>query len=344
MKILSRGPLGSLFSLLAMVSLSLSVSTIAHASESSAPASETKVTLDEIVGEGERTETDKADELITNRMLRASAGSLSTWSVSTTWGYLGSSVKNPFDPVRPNIRGAAGTADMHRATGDIALRRRLSAVDSLSLGAGLGMFAPFHGSVDFDSYDMPEDTLNRLRDNHAENAQKLSVNDPYLSYTRLARLGNVQSVSSATLYAFTNSYTRGTLGGVASLSLGQTFMTDTPVTGLSFGVSFSAGSSLYSKDDTDLLGSQTRYSLGVFPVAEYVINDTFNLRTLIGQIYQQTRAEQDPWRFKNQKMYQSVGLGISVTRDIYLYPNVQFIPREISADQTNVGISATINL
>jgi hypothetical protein len=39
-----------------------------------------------------------------------------------------------------------------------------------------------------------------------------------------------------------------------------------------------------------------------------------------------------------------MGIGYSVTRDIYLYPNLQFAPEQISAQHTNVAINATINL
>jgi hypothetical protein len=41
---------------------------------------------------------------------------------------------------------------------------------------------------------------------------------------------------------------------------------------------------------------------------------------------------------------ESVGIGCSVTRDIFLYPNIQFTPGNISANLTNVGLTATINL
>ena len=41
--------------------------------------------------------------------------------------------------------------------------------------------------------------------------------------------------------------------------------------------------------------------------------------------------------------YQSMGIGMAVTRDIYLYPNVQFLPLDMRSDLTNVGMSANIS-
>jgi hypothetical protein len=68
------------------------------------------------------------------------------------------------------------------------------------------------------------------------------------------------------------------------------------------------------------------------------------LRTVFGwQVYQQTRRD-DTWTFEKRKVYQSLGTGISVTRDIFLYPNIQFIPSDIRSDRTNIGLSAYINL
>jgi hypothetical protein len=37
-------------------------------------------------------------------------------------------------------------------------------------------------------------------------------------------------------------------------------------------------------------------------------------------------------------------VGYSVTRDIFLYPNIQFLPNQVASDMTNVGIQATINV
>jgi hypothetical protein len=46
----------------------------------------------------------------------------------------------------------------------------------------------------------------------------------------------------------------------------------------------------------------------------------------------------------HDQIYQSVGVGVSVTRDIFLYPNIQFLPNQIMASETNVGLTATVNV
>ena len=41
---------------------------------------------------------------------------------------------------------------------------------------------------------------------------------------------------------------------------------------------------------------------------------------------------------------ESVGLGVSVSRDIFLYPNVQVLPEYMRVDRTNIAINTYVNL
>jgi len=75
-----------------------------------------------------------------------------------------------------------------------------------------------------------------------------------------------------------------------------------------------------------------------------VINDTFNLRTILRPYWYQNSRGQSFSKWTRLDMTQSVGLGISMTRNIFLYPNIQFAPDNIRADRTNIGLSANINI
>ena len=118
------------------------------------------------------------------------------------------------------------------------------------------------------------------------------------------------------------------------------------------GSSFSVGAYLYglkyqhnkskiaANEDGDTEGDTT---IGLLPQAEYNINDTFNLRTIVrSNIYDNTYGDKSEY---NQRLItQSIGLGISVNRDIYLYPNIQFVPQEAKPEITNIAVSATVNM
>lgn len=274
---------------------------------------------------------DEADELITNRRLRADSGSLSKWSASMYFNYQGGSLAEPGSPERPNIVNGADALTLQNLTGEVGVRYRLTARDSLTLSTGLFMTTPFHGTIDTDNA--------RLRKNFDDNHQKLNVSDPSIKYNHLAKVFGVQSVSLVKPTLITNNQQREA-GYQASLLLSQTFMKDIGQTGLSFGVGLQSLIYSFHNDNQALSTNVT----GLYPSAEYVINDTFNIRTVFGwQVYEQFRS-QDSDTFVKRKVYQSVGLGISVSRDIFLYPNIQYIPSDIRSDRTNLAISANINM
>jgi hypothetical protein len=128
----------------------------------------------------------------------------------------------------------------------------------------------------------------------------------------------------------------------SELSVSQNFMKDVGDTGFSYGVSFMGF--FYDFRDSVKTDGLTEQMFGIYPQAEYVINDTFNLRTVYGwQVFENVRGQPSD-TFVKRKVYQSVGLGISVTRDLFLYPNIQFIPSNIRDDVTNIAVSMNLNI
>ena len=82
--------------------------------------------------------------------------------------------------------------------------------------------------------------------------------------------------------------------------------------------------------------------LGVYPFAEYSFTDKLSARTVFGYFnYDKSKTDSS---YSYGTPYQSVGVGISLSRNMYLYPNVQFVPNDVRAERTNVGISANINM
>ena len=279
------------------------------------------------------TEVDEADQLITNRRLRASSGSLSKLSMALAFDYSGGAVSDPLKPERPNIIAGAENLTLQNASLSIGARYRLTTKDSVSLSIGAFMSTPFHDK----GARISSDNKKYFKDNNRE----LTVSDPGIGYTHLDRFFGWQSVTSTSFTYITNSE-QDKMGYNSSFYLGQTFMRDLGNTGFSYGMAFSWTRYFHDKNLKDV---QAENTVGVFPAAEYVINDMFNLRTVFGwQYYGQSRAQAKKDTWTKRKVYQSVGLGISVTRDIFLYPNIQFIPSDIDARRTNIAISANINL
>jgi hypothetical protein len=72
--------------------LGSSIPVAEQSAPSSAQSAGTKATA---------SQTDEADQLITNRQLRAISGSLSRISMNTSWSYSAGAIDAPFNVVRP---------------------------------------------------------------------------------------------------------------------------------------------------------------------------------------------------------------------------------------------------
>lgn len=296
-------------------------------SNSTLNLSETDVSTDSKSG------YDEADELITNRRFRASTGSLSDWSINSSFGYNAGSISEPLEAERPNLNASGDVAAIQGLSGDINLSYRMTKKDRLNFGVGLQMLAPFHSSIETES--------NQAREEFENNQGDVDINNPTLTYTRIGNISGVQSVLSisGTQYTVGNLTDRGFDFRVRA---SWNTMYDFGKSGFSAGLLF-LGSRFINEDlGSDFESRQLENEFAVLPQAEYVINDTFNLRTITRAYwYQSDVATGD---FKRLEFTQSAGLGISVNRDIFLYPNIQFKPRDLRADATNIALSANINL
>lgn len=271
------------------------------------------------------------DEEITNARLRATLGSKSKWSVRTASAFQGGSVKKPLDANRPNYRGAVATPTATYFDTNIAIKRRLGDRDSINFGTGLTLFKPFHRTLD-------EST------NSGKGARNLNISNPYLEYNLAYKVGNLQASSSATYTHSVNDFDVSEVKSIGSFDVSQMFIGEL-TSNLSFGTSFTLGKAMYKgSGDVDGQGNpKVNLEPGIFPFAEYTFNDTYAFRTVFGY-FQFQEFVNDKGNFRQLTPYQSMGIGISVNRDVYIYPNIQFTPKDISADRTNLGISANINI
>jgi hypothetical protein len=277
---------------------------------------------------------DEADKLITNRQMRAEMGSLSNWSSSMFLKYDGGSFAEPLNPIRPNIVRGGDVPALQRFTGEIGVRYRIDALNSLTASTGVNMVTPFHTNIE-------KSAPKAQRDSFDDNAQRLDIQNPFLRYVHVNKFFGLQSASTVEYGITTDPQLKNEIGIEGYLTLSEKLMYDVGQTGLTLGTSF-AGT--FYDLAADRIAGATSKLVGFYPQAEYVINDVFNLRTVVGLSVWENLAGQDSGEFTKRKVYQSVGLGISVTRDIFLYPNFQFIPSNMNSEVTNFAFNANINL
>lgn len=325
---------------LATVVVALAAFNARAEGEKKETAGETKTKI-ENVKEANKVQDDvDADEVITNKKMRAEAGSKSKWSIGATLSYSGATVEAPLKPIRPNIAGGKGMSTVAALGGSVGIGYKMTSTDRLSLDTGVRWVTPLEAQ-----------TPKKFSGN------RYDVSDPSISYTKLYKWSGIQSVLSLGPTLTTASDSRK-WGYQYGFGIGQNNIYDVGTTGLSVGLYMGAGFNTFDKKNelvpvngemVPAIQYQSDYSIGLSPFVEYVINDTFNLRTVFNYAsFEHARAEGNMWKLAKNRDTQSVGLGISVTRDIFLYPNIQFAPENITkifrADETNVAITSNLNV
>lgn len=258
------------------------------------------------------------DDEIKNARLRASTGSKSLFSFRSEFNYNAGSLQNPISNTRPVLSRGQINPTPVKVFGRISAKYRIADKDSLSAGTGVGWLNP--GNV----------------------GEAGRVEDPYLTYTRLFAFAGLQNATELTVTKWTSQAEADDNKNVAETDLSHTVIWAVPKTGLQLGVAFDWSREFYS----ETIGSgkgQPLNTIAAYPFVEYEFNKTFAFRTVLRNMeYYNTLSDRGTYNIKTPT--QSVGLGITITRDIYLYPNVQFVWENISAQRSNVALNSYINL
>ena len=320
------------------VMLACSILPTAHAQEDSKTTAKASDVTDKSDKQTVLSDDDP-DSLLTNNKLRAESGSKSRFSIASTLAYNGGSISRPFGDYRPNIQDVNGQSPISDVEGGISLKYNITPRDSILLGETVRFVTPLSnlktvpGGYTGQKVDTYSPALNYQRIYKVWGLQSYYQVGPgwetRTDYTRIGYMGNFGIYN-------VNAYDIGTSRFTVGLeSAAQYAWFHTPTAHPDVG---------YSLQDTE--DASTDYLLEAFPYLEYKINDKLNLRTVCMYFsIEHTLAHNGDFNVWTKDVaMQSVGLGISVTRDIFLYPNVQFIPDELRSKQTNVALSTDINL
>lgn len=260
------------------------------------------------------------DQEITNAKLRAETGSKKKWSFRSSFNYNGSSVEKPLHPDRPRMTGSQVVSGDTGLSGSLGVKYRATDRDSLSLRAGINLRRPLGGDI----------------------SDKFEAADPYLTWERLNRVGNIQLVTSASVEASTAKH-KVDQNMVSAVNFAQTAMYDFG-NGLEMGGVIDLNNYFYNAPMANgALDTRDHYEIGLYPMVEYAFSDKVSFRTVF-RYGTYTSRRHAPDTYRNIQNTQSVGVGVSVARDIYMYPNIQFDPSNLRPSQTNWGLSTSINL
>ncbi len=81
--------------------------------------------------------------MITNKRMRAEAGSKSKHSINTAIAYNGSTLEKPFADIRPNLRGKQDATAVASLGGTVAYKYSHTKTVASKLGVGVRWITPF---------------------------------------------------------------------------------------------------------------------------------------------------------------------------------------------------------
>lgn len=307
----------------------------AHADRESSSSLKT----DDLIGKEKANkvpEAEEIDELIKNNNLRALTGSKSRWSIASTFNYNGGTMGSPLSEDRPNISDQSATTIKSDLNGNISTKYNIGVQNSVMAGVGIRWVAPL-------AKNSPKDY----------NGTRFDAANPFIQYQHLYNWG-VQSVLQFQVMQWTQSDSTA-LGYQTQYNVTQENMYEIGESGISIGAtiwgeytSFNKSGAYLSSQDVgyiaDLRSVQADSQFGLTPELEYQITEKVNLRTLLSLWVYEHYRDRPTATFFHDKVFQSIGLGWAVTRDIFLFPNVQFLPNQVASNLTNVGVQATVNV
>lgn len=253
------------------------------------------------------------DDEITNARLRAATGAKSLLSLQSMFIYNGGSIQAPLSQIRPQLSPGTIENDPAKLTGQISAKYRMTDHDNLNVGIGVGWITPTYAG------------------------QRGQAEDPYVAYGRVFKMGNVQNVLNVQVTKYTAaSSVQNQLNYETDID--HTFLVSVGKTKLQLGVDIG-----WSREFYTAYTGGTQDELFAYPFAEYGLTERLSLRTVFrGLTFLDTTAATTT--FTQDTSTQSLGVGISVARDIYLYPNIQWVWSAIEPEKTNVALQANINL
>lgn len=264
----------------------------------------------------EKNESD-IDNEIKNARLRAATGSKSEISIQTEFNYNGGSLEKPFYKYRPRLAPGTVTELSTKISGNISAKYRFNKNNHLNFGTGLGVVNPGY----------PEQTT--------------QIENPFLGYTYLANLFGLENIFSTSFTKYTAKQFVDEDKLNYSFYLYHVLLLPLQSSQWQLGgvLTFSTDVYFQATDDNQY---SSHNSIGVSPFAEYAYSEKYSFRTVYrGIIFNSYRENFNKYYW--QEATQSFGLGCSITRDVYLYPNVQWVWRDVNLQKTNIALSANIN-
>jgi hypothetical protein len=258
-----------------------------------------------------------ASDETTNARMKAVEGSKSPYSGQFNITYSGSSVNHPFSKEAPNP-GQLPVPPLVSISGTVSARYRLDKKTTMGVGTGV---------------------LN-------QGFKTTSVSDPYADIAHSFRWGPIQNRADFQFTLWTQDQLHKGYGQNLGFSAVDEAFYEWDF-GLTTGLAFEIDVNTFSSDAKyDLVkAGQVSYDIYPEPYFEFKLSNRVNLRSVLQVGFEHTR-DLGSMKFTGDRVGQTLGVGISATDWLFLYPYVKGVPYSgtFGVKTTVVGLNAIINL
>ncbi|MBX3022711.1 MAG: hypothetical protein KF799_13645 [Bdellovibrionales bacterium] len=276
-----------------------------------------------------KNKTFQEDKSVTDIELKASAGSLSRYSMKFDLSFSGPPVNDLADSEMPNPDGRSRN-NKTSLSGYVGLRYRLNPNEAVNMSTGVRWFAPYQNVIG-----------EKIELRRGE--RRLDTASPQISYDRTASSGALQFRTSVKASPTTDEFykSRGQVGSLGleqnlKWNLGQSRWVAGFLTDFSLFV-FNRG---FEESDQRV----SNYFLSLIPGLEYKITDRFNLKTSMAHAFANERRTGTWTTWSPQKLTARAGFGWGITRDIYVNPYVNFFVEKPALNTTSLSMSTVFSI
>ncbi len=266
--------------------------------------------------------TTKAEPQINDNEIRSEMGSMSKYSLSSSMYYSGGSLDDPFGADQPNPQNYDSSGNTF-ISGSVSLRYRISKMSSVTMSTGLYLETPF------------------------ARPQSFSLSSPSVSYSLTNKMGQVLGRGYVSAKYYTDEYSHDIAKKRLKFSTGYKIkVKDVFVKNLKVGVSFNTAIYTYATSYDPIVDSyiSTLYYFNVTPLVEYKINKIFKIKTDFNIGRTNYRRYDSKFKFENNFVEQTIGLGAGFTKEIYLYTYVRTYPKNYRLDTATIAMSLNFSV
>lgn len=282
---------------------------------------------------------DSSGEVVENPTLKTLSGSLGVYSFYSTFIYSAGSLEYPTSAQRPSIKKEKASPNLTSLSGAMGLKYRLTKSDNFSFQLGLYSTTPFNSSISTNDVNMQRD--------FDENHQKVTTDDPVLSYFKTYYLMNIQNISFFKYQYVTRDSYRD-YGGRAIFQFSHAAAYRINKASYIAG-SFTYESYAYDKSSIDYMGRSISIRSSQ-PEHKYRANISFEVylsrkvsTRFITDIFSYTRLRDNNdanWDGRQQ----TLALSYFFNRDISIAPNIRFISEDLRPERSNFGLTLNVNI